>query len=355
MLRRVLDILTCPLCHQPLKVSVHHEKKVKRTARSYPGCKNYCELLSLQISSPSLRTSIHSHCSQCYQLEIAKGLLACRNGHIFAIDKSIPRLQGVIEERQRTKRTFDIEWKVFNYNEKIYGHTQEEELRDLFHRMVVDENFLHGKTVLDAGCGNGRLTLSVGHFAKEVLGIDFSRGVDEAHLLTEKWPTIHILQGDLMKLPFRDSSFDYVYSKGVLHYVPNVKKCLAGLASVVESDGALSVTLYPRMSPTFEAFTDLIRRATVRLPIRLNYGLSHVLIPFLSLAWKWSGLKRREIDWNERAHMIFNWLSSEFQNRASTKEVTAWFEELGFKHMKRSSIAVGVTGSKLDPNVGKTL
>jgi len=249
-------------------------------------------------------------------------------------------------EQQRTKQTFDVEWKVFKYNEKIYGHCEEEELHDFFHRMVVDETFLYDKTVLDGGCGIGRLTRSVGRLAKEIVGIDFSHGVDQARQLNEEEPTVHILQGDIMSLPFKSSSFDYVYSKGVLHYVSDVQKCIAVLASVVKPGGALSVTLYPKMSPFFEAFNRLLRAVTVRLPIKVVYWLSYLLIPFLSLAWEWSGLKRRYIDWNERAHMVFNWLSSEFQNRASNREVEGWFKDLGFNKIRFSDTPVGLTGVK---------
>ncbi|UCH00618.1 MAG: class I SAM-dependent methyltransferase, partial [Deltaproteobacteria bacterium] len=152
--------------------------------------------------------------------------------------------------------------------------------------------------------------------------------------------------GDIMSLPFRSSSFDYEYSKGVLHYVSDVQKCVAALASVVKPGGALSVTLYPKMSPFFGAFNRLLRIATVRLPIKFIYWLSYLLIPFLSLAWKWSGLKRRYIDWNERAHMVFNWLSSEFQNRASNREVEGWFKDLGFNKIRFSDTLVGLTGVK---------
>ena len=342
-----MDILVCPVCGQPFRLSVYNQRKVKGAGKIFPGCHSYCQYVSQEIISPSLQEKAHSHCLECYQADITQGLLTCPHGHTFPIRGSIPRLKNVTVGQQRTKQTFDVEWKVFHYNEKIYGHSQEEELQDFFHRMVVDERFLYGRTVLDAGCGIGRLTQSVGYLAKEVVGIDFSDGVDEAQLLNQAKPTVHIVQGDIMNLPFKESSFDYAYSKGVLHYVSDVKKCITCLASVVKPGGALSVTLYPKMSPVFEAFNRLLRILTVRLPIKLVYWLSYLLIPFLSLVWKWSGVKRRDIDWNERAHMIFNWLSSEFQNRASNQEVVEWFKGLGFDNMRLSSTPVGIIGIKI--------
>jgi len=354
LLRRLLDILACPICGQPFEVSVYDQKRVRREGTDFPGCVGHCEFLSQKITSPGIQDKAHSHCIECYREEVIEGRLSCSNGHAFPIHRSIPRLQDVIVDQQRTKQTFDVEWKVFKYNEKIYGHSEEEELLDFFHRMVVDESFLCDKTVLDGGCGMGRLTQSVGKFAKEIVGIDFSHGVDEARLLNEEEPTVHIVQGDIMNLPFRPSSFDYVYSKGVLHYVADVRGCIASLASVVKPrGGALSVTLYPKMSPFFEAFNRFLRIVTVRLPIKVVYWLSYLLTPFLSLAWRWSGLTRRDIDWDERAHMIFNWLSSEFQNRASNREVEAWFEELGFNNIRLSDTPVGITGIYSDCRLDK--
>jgi SAM-dependent methyltransferase len=212
--------------------------------------------------------------------------------------------------------------------------------------MAVDHHFLRGKRILDAGCGIGRLATSISRYAKEVVALDFSGGVDEAFILNEKNPTAHIVQGDIMQLPFRRESFDYAYSKGVLHYVADVKKCLVSLSSVIRPGGALSVTIYPKMAPQFETFNRLMRQVTVKLPVALIYHLSFPLIPFLSLAWRWSGMKSRPIAWNERAHMIFNWFASEFQNRASNKEMASRFRALNFGQVRFSKIPVGITGFK---------
>jgi ubiquinone/menaquinone biosynthesis C-methylase UbiE len=170
--------------------------------------------------------------------------------------------------------------------------------------------------------------------------------VEKAVVLNGNHPTVHIVQGDIMHLPFRSESFDYVYSKGVLHYVSDVQKCLVSLASAVRPGGALSATIYPDMSPRFESFNLLLRDVTVRLPMGLVYLLSFLLIPFLSLAWRWSGMKSRPIAWNERAHMIFNWLSSEFQNRASNEEMASLFRELNLDQLRFAETPVGITGYK---------
>ncbi len=347
LLRRLMDILACPVCGRSFKLTVYRQEKIKRALNQYPGCDRYCGFVSQNIVSDTEK--VFTNCPECYQEEIVRGRLKCENNHSFQIDNSIPRLQHRTANEQRTKLTFDVEWKVFKYKKKIYGHSQKEELEDFFNRMVVDNHFLHGKTILDAGCGIGRLTQSIGCLAKEVVGVDFSHGVDEAYRLNNANPTVHIVQGDIMNLPLQSHSFDYVYSKGVIHYVSDARKCIEGLARMVKPSGALSWTVYHRMLPIFEAFNQELRKITVRLPLKIVYWLSYGLIPFLSLAWKLSATESRYIDWNERAHMIFNWLSSEFQNRASNKEAVAWINETGFNRIRLSQTPVGITGIKTDP------
>lgn len=200
--------------------------------------------------------------------------------------------------------------------------------------------------MLDAGCGIGRLTQSVARYAREVVGMDFSEGTEEASARNREYSNVHIVRADIMHPPFREASFDYVYCKGVLHYVPDVKGSLGSLASVLKSGGFLSVTINPQRSPAFESFNQVLRKITLRLPVDIVYLLSHFLVPFLNFAWLWSGLKRRPIQWNDRAHMIFNWLSSEHLNTASDLQMSRWLVDLGFDSLRSSEIPVGITGRK---------
>lgn len=349
MIRRMMDLLCCPVCRDPLELEVHEELTVEMAAGTFPGCRCRCAYRSLPLNSTEAEREAHSRCPACYRRDVREGMLSCPSAHRFPIRRSIPRFNLQDVHRGRTKRTFDVEWTVFRYDEKIYGHSQQEELQDFFLRSQVDEAFLAGKTVLDAGCGTGRLTQSVGRLAREVVGFDFSEGVEEAWFRNREQVNVHLVQADLMNPPFRGASFDYVYSKGVLHYVPDVRACLGGLAMQVRQGGALSVTIYPRMSHRFERFNDGLRSVSARVPVSVLFGLSHLLIPFLSIAWRWSGLARRRIQWRESAHMIFNWLSSEHLNRASNETMEQWFRELGLRRIRLSSLPVGITGEKLVP------
>jgi SAM-dependent methyltransferase len=345
--RRMMDVLCCPVCKGDLSLSIESLVRLERPITiPPPGCRGRCEYGHRLLQSEEDRRRAHDLCEQCYWEDVDEGSLSCPRGHTYPISGSIPRLLPPGAKRQRTKKTFDVEWTGFRYGEKIYGHSEKEEIEDFFRRTAVDEECIRHKTVLDAGCGIGRLARGIGRLAREVVAMDFSEGVDEAWRLNMENPAVHIVQGDILAPPFRQGSFDYVYSKGVLQYVSDVGKSLASLASQVGPGGALSVTLYPRMSVPFEIAGRWTRRITVRLPVRANYLLSHLLIPFLPVAWSWSGMQRRSIEWGERAHMIFNWLSSPYQNSSTNREMEACFRDLEFNEVRVSTIPVGITGKK---------
>ena len=348
-----MDLLACPLCGNSLALTIDQTRRTSTVIEPLPGCLYHCELISKPLVSDEDREEAHQHCLLCYGEDVVAGLLTCGNGHPFSIQGSIPRFIHGAEETQRTKKTFDVEWQVFTYGKEIYGHSPEEELQDFFHRMAVDHHFLRGKCILDAGCGIGRLASSISSYAKELVALDFSGGVEEAYILNQMNPFVHIIQGDIMHLPFRKESFDYAYSKGVLHYVADVRQCLVSLSSVVRPGGALSATIYPEMTPRFETFNRILRKVSVKLPVALIYLLSFLLIPFLSLTCRWSGMKSRPVAWNERAHMIFNWFASEFQNRASNEEMASRFRALNFNQLRLSKVPVGITGFKRPGTEGR--
>jgi ubiquinone/menaquinone biosynthesis C-methylase UbiE len=80
---------------------------------------------------------------------------------------------------------------------------------------------LAGKDILDCGCGYGRLLgeLASGGY-KDVVGIDFSRGM--LRRCTEMLPGVklRLVQTDGRMLPFRNDSFDAVLLFALLTCVP---------------------------------------------------------------------------------------------------------------------------------------
>jgi SAM-dependent methyltransferase len=90
-----------------------------------------------------------------------------------------------------------------------------------------------GEYVLDLGCGDGQLTQRIAGSGAHVLGVDASaemvaaareRGIEAEHAKAEE-------------LPFRDATFDAVFSNAVLHWIRGQDAMLEQVHRVLKPDG----------------------------------------------------------------------------------------------------------------------
>ena len=89
-----------------------------------------------------------------------------------------------------------------------------------------------GRLVLDAGVGAGRFAEVVANKGGEVVGVDLSRAIDAAYENIGRRPNVHLVQADIMAMPFRDGTFDLAYSVGVLHHTPDPERAFGRVAAV---------------------------------------------------------------------------------------------------------------------------
>jgi len=126
------------------------------------------------------------------------------------------------------------------------------------HRYSV-EPFIHsfgqftrwrGKRVLEVGVGAGTDHIQFGRAGALVTGIDFTSAATD---LTKKRFEIEELesrlcQADAEILPFRDGSFDFVYSWGVIHHTPDTQKAIDEIYRVCKTGGKVCIMIYHRYS-----------------------------------------------------------------------------------------------------------
>lgn len=101
-----------------------------------------------------------------------------------------------------------------------------------------------GKRVLEAGCGTGLLLHHVHQVTDEAVGVDLSTGM----MRHARDRGLHVVQGDLLNLPFDDDHFDLVYSCKVLAHVPNPERVLGELNRITKPGGRLLLEFYNRRS-----------------------------------------------------------------------------------------------------------
>lgn len=108
---------------------------------------------------------------------------------------------------------------------------------------------LTGKTVLDAGCGNGYLTRKMAQTAKKVYGVDFTEKLIELAKQKNNPANVEFSVGNLEKLQFPDSAFDLVLCNMVLMDVENIEKAIAEMSRVLKKNGIIVASI---IHPCFE-------------------------------------------------------------------------------------------------------
>jgi SAM-dependent methyltransferase len=76
-----------------------------------------------------------------------------------------------------------------------------------------------------------------------VIGVDLSLAVETAFAATRDLENAHIVQADIYHLPFA-RVFDYAFSVGVLHHLPDPEAGFRSLISKVRSGGHVSAWVY---------------------------------------------------------------------------------------------------------------
>jgi len=71
------------------------------------------------------------------------------------------------------------------------------------HKTIISQLIKPTDTVLDAGCGYGRMSVLFDNYT----GVDFSP--DFIELATKQFPNKNFIQADLKKLPFHEEQFDW--------------------------------------------------------------------------------------------------------------------------------------------------
>lgn len=172
--------------------------------------------------------------------------------------------------KERTRRSFGYQWTVF-------GEMVEQFAEDFLNYIhPISPDFFAGKRGLDAGCGFGRHIVHAARFGASMVGLDFSRAIERARQITNAVDGVRLVQGDVLQPPFRRGSFDFVYSIGVLHHLPDPEAGFRSLLPLVRPGGAIFVWVYSKSRMFTNAVLERVRRITSRLPLRVARPLSLV-------------------------------------------------------------------------------
>src|SRR3989338_5101738 len=281
--------------------------------------------------------------------EVIEGELICKNFHSYPIIKSIPRFVS----SDKYVDSFSYEWEVFA--DTLLDSRREEKFSANFfqNHLISPLEGLRDKLILDVGCGMGHFMEIAALQGGETVGIDLSYAVDVAYKLIGHLQNIHIIQADILELPFKRETFDFIYSFGVLHHTPDCRKAFHTLPHYLKKGGEISICVYAYnfgivLSSKFWRFF------TTRLSKKALYYFSYIafplyylyLIPVIGKFFRAIFFVPDIKNWKRRHLEMFDWYSPHYQSNQSASDVSGWFREMGIEVLKIFNDAASEYGIK---------
>jgi len=318
--------------------------------------------------------------------EVLSGTLRSVSGREYSIQDGIPSFVAGSEMQREQKDTVDsFSWKwdyAKNYRENTQSHYVQWYLdRYGFGTREALGVFLASKKmVLDAGTAHGRdaeMYASAG--TAEVFGVDISSGIRLAYRDLAGRDNVHLLQADLMRLPFPQGMFDFIACDQVLHHTPDTYAGLRALLSHLATGGHIAFYVYRVKGPIREFCDDYIRERTVRMSpdeclkfaesmTRLGKALSDLnvvvdvpeAVPLLGIEAGpqdvqrfiyWNVFKcywNDTMDWESNVITNFDWYHPLHAHRHTREEVLQWCETEGLEieHMDVQESGISVLARK---------
>ena len=176
----------------------------------------------------------------------------------------------------------------------------------------LDEEIPMGSNILEAGCGTGQMSIILSRYARQIYGIDLSKGsLIEAKQFIDSndIKSVHLFRMNIFKLFFKENTFDVIISNGVLHHTYNPKLAFSKLVRVLKPGGIIIIGLYHRYGRIIQK----IRQSLIK-----NFGDS---FKFLDKRF------REKISDKKK----YAWFLDQYKNPSETThtylEVLNWFKD----------------------------
>ena len=278
------------------------------------------------------------------------------------ISNFIPRFV----ESQSYSESFGFEWNVFKKTQ-LDSYTKTNISKDRWESITQKKvESLKSKTVLDVGCGSGRFLEVIAPYCEDLVGIDMSNAVDVSREnLINKFPNVHFLQADLNDMPFKEGSFDLIYSIGVLHHTPSLEKALKSLLKFLKPGGELIIWVYGPRFPLRILPHDIIRYIFCRLDPKITLKFTKIYVPLAlkthSLPGKLGKLFKYFLMWapNYKKYPIpenmrldwsildaFDTFATRIEKNYHEIDVIEKFKKSGYVNVRSNNTPVAVSGCR---------
>jgi SAM-dependent methyltransferase len=270
-----------------------------------------------------------------------------------------------------TRTSFDDKWR---HNEKLAFEETLREGSDINHWILTRNGFANGaalrvflaskKRILDAGCGNGRVTaLLREHSATErtqIVAVDLV-AAEVARRNLSGYRNIEVGEGDLLGDLTPLGRFDFIYCQEVLHHTTDPERAFRNVCSLLAPGGEIAIYVYKRKAPVREYVDDYVRGLIAPLDyqdaIKVSQEITELGRVLAESNWKVNvpsvsvlGIEGGEYDlqrfiyhyfmkcfWNpslsyeENVAINYDWYHPQLCSRHTSDEVRQWFQHAGLR------------------------
>lgn len=186
----------------------------------------------------------------------------CEKEYLDEIDEEA--YKGYFEDREEPPVKYADEWK------KPAGqHYQRKKIKTFLSFLPKNASIPREETsILDVGCADGVITMQLAEMGYNMIGLDRSPYFlkDGKMKVQEKKLNIEFIRGDAANLPFKENSFDHVFSMAVFQYLPCPLTALREYVRVAKLGGVVIVDISNRYCLYYFGLNRIVHFLMPRLP-----------------------------------------------------------------------------------------
>jgi SAM-dependent methyltransferase len=210
----------------------------------------------------------------------------------------------------KTVNSFSEEWKSFHE----FDTDELKRIGDEYFNIINERHLNKDSLVLDVGCGSGRWSKYIAEKVRFVEAIDPSEAVLSAVELTDQINNIRVTQAGVDYIPFADNSFDFVFSLGVLHHIPDTLAAMKSCVAKLKPGGYFLVYLYYNLDNrglfyrVLFKFVNILRRIISKMQGNLKRIVCNLIAFFIYLPFAKISLSIKKVfknSWYKRIPLSY--------------------------------------------------
>ena len=208
-----------------------------------------------------------------------------------------------------------------------------------------DLKLIKDKKIMEVGVGSGRITNNLIKLnPQKIIGIEPSIAIDIARKNINS-SKVELLNLKAQNINF-ESEFDYVFSLGVIHHIPEYEDALQKIYNSLKKDGKFVIWVYGKEgNELYLLIFNNLRKITILLPdfilriisqlLAITTYLYGYLCKFISLPLKDYFINVfNKFSFKHKSYVIFDQLNPSYSKYFEKNELIDVLKKTGFKKIK---------------------